>query len=68
MEYALEEVPLGRISLVAGGLHFCPLAGAGGCLLKLKVMLLTGPGNMAHVLEDLAPFEACFLSWGWGGE
>ena len=33
-----------------------------GCLFKLKGALLTGPGNPACVLEDLAPFEACFLS------
>ena len=62
MEAALEEVPLGGMSPFAGGLHFCSLAGAGGCLLKLKGVLLTGPGNTAYVLEDLAPSDACFLS------
>ena len=48
----------------AEGLQFCPLAGAGGCLLKLRVMLLTGLGSMAWALEDFAPFKASFLTLG----
>ena len=56
------KVLLGGLGLFCRGLTVYPLAGAGGCLLKLKGVLLTGPGNMACVLEDLALFKACFLS------
>ena len=62
MRATLEEVPLGGISLFCRGLTVCPLVGAGGCMLKLKGVLLTGLGNTACILEDLAPFEACSLS------
>ena len=54
MEVGLEGVPFGGKSL-ARGLQLCPLAGAGGYLFKLKGVLLTGPGNTACVLQDLAP-------------
>ena len=34
-----------------------------GCLLKLIGVLLSGLGNTAQGMEDLAPFEAYFLFW-----
>ena len=69
MDNHLWDPPLKRFHLAEGvsfigGLQFHPLAGAGGCLLKLKGVLLTCLVNRAQALEDLVPFEAFFFSLG----
>ena len=51
MGAALEEFPLGGISLFCSGLTVCPLTGAWNCLLKLKGVLLTG-GPPREVLQN----------------
>ena len=60
---ALEEVPLSRMCLSYRRLTALSSGGTRGHLLKLRGVLLLGLGNTACALEDLAPFEACFLFW-----